>query len=460
MQTPQRFAIVTMGSGDYLGSTVRDLAFANALHRRGFKVVVYWMMEINRDLADPGIEHRMLCYGTRYHFRYPSEPLDRLLGPALFLLPKKMRVRIVQARSGYVDRLLSNLVHALYAGPGADRALGRRLRTMVDQDGVTHMMMSFATLGPLALEAKKAGERPFDYFLTFQGDEQFAAHAARLGILAPFCRRLNEALAQSCCPGIVVSRDYVTRIVDEMQVDPARLQVIYNGIDMPDNTAPEFSVLQSVFPDLSKDLPVVTFLGRQDTEKGIDLLVYAARLLARRGVRLQLVICGSTAKGGGYRKVIDELGEHLGLRIHHTGSVSPEVRAALYAHSHCVVYPSINREPFGLVAAEAMSYGTPVLVPDYGGIGEVIRFGQRAGGLTFHTWDSGDLARQLARMLQEEAMYRKLRADTREVAARFSVETMTSQILEHIGVAHGVTGTGVAPSQPANPAESGLGAER
>jgi glycosyltransferase involved in cell wall biosynthesis len=460
MQTPQRFAIVTMGSGDYLGSTVRDLAFANALHRRGYKVVIYWMMEINRDLADPGIEHRMLCYGTRYHLRHPSEALDRLLGPALFLLPKKLRVRIVQARTGYVDRLLSHLVHALYAGPDADRALGRRLRKLADLDDITHMMMSFATLGPLAMEAKKAGERPFDYFLTFQGDEQFAAHAARLGILAPFCQRLNEALAQSCCPGIVVSRDYVTRIVDEMAVNPAHLQVIYNGIDMPANMTPEFSVLQPVFPELSREVPIVTYLGRQDSEKGIDLLVYATRLLARRGLRLQLVICGSTAKGGAYRKVLDELGEHLGLRIHHTGSVSPEVRSALYAHSHCVVYPSINREPFGLVAAEAMSYGTPVLVPDYGGIGEVIRFGQLAGGLTFHTWDSGDLARQLARMLQEEAMYRKLKADAREVAARFSIETMTSQILEHIGVAERGSGPGPSWPLPVNPAESRLGAER
>ncbi|MDB5753664.1 MAG: hypothetical protein JWR56_92, partial [Massilia sp.] len=48
------FAFVTLGSGDFLGSTVRDLALANTLHRRGYKVVVYWMLEINREMADPG----------------------------------------------------------------------------------------------------------------------------------------------------------------------------------------------------------------------------------------------------------------------------------------------------------------------------------------------------------------------------------------------------------------------
>ncbi|MFD1691055.1 glycosyltransferase [Azotobacter chroococcum] len=44
-----------------------------------------------------------------------------------------------------------------------------------------------------------------------------------------------------------------------------------------------------------------------------------------------------------------------------------------------MVYPSVNREAFGLVVAEAMSHGTPVLVPDYGGVTEVMRDGERAG---------------------------------------------------------------------------------
>jgi len=435
MYREQSFAFITMGSGGYLGSTVRDLALANALHRRGFKVVVYWMMELNEDMVDAGIKQRTLCRGTRYHFQRPSEFLDRVVGPPLFLLPKNLRVQLVQGRIGYVDRLVANLIHSLYAQPIADRALVQRLIGFIARDKITHLVMSFTSLGPLALDAKRLGDRHFDYLLTFQGDEQFAVHAQHLGLLAPYRERLNDVLLHSPWPAIVVSHDYVNRLVDEMNVDRSRLQVIYNGIELPaQKEKPDFAQLQSVFPGLVKNIPIVSYVGRQDSEKGIDLLLYAARLLAARKIPLQLVICGSTAKGTSYKKVIADLADHLGLSLHHTGSVSPQIRDALYAHSHCVVYPSVNREPFGLVVAEAMSHGTPVLVPDYGGIGEVIRHDEKAGGLTFKTWDSGDLARQLERFLVNEELYGMLAENTRTIAARFSMANMTNNVLAHIGI--------------------------
>lgn len=446
MRNVPSFAILTMGSGDYLGSTVRDLTLANALHRRGFKVVIYWMMETNRELADPGIEHRMLCHGTRYHFQRPSELLDRVLGAALFQLPKRLRVRAVQKRAGYVDRLLANLVRSLYAGAVPDPALARRLAGMIAADRVSHLLVSFGTLGPLALQAKKT-HPDFDYMLTFQGDEEFAAHATRIGLQQRFSERLNAALLKSPWRAIAVSKDYVHRIVQDIGVSPARLQVVYNGVELQQpGKMPPFSVLKGLFPTLRQDIPIVLYLGRQDTEKGIDLLLYAVRLLAGRGegarAQLQLVVCGATAKGQAYRQVLADMGQHLGLAIHHAGTVTEQMRDALYAHSHIVVYPSINREPFGLVVAEAMSRGTPVLVPDYGGVAEVIHDQGRSGGLHFRTWDSGDLAHQLGRLLDDRALYTELAANARVVAARFSVERMTDGVLAHMGLRPMPSGAG------------------
>ena len=432
------FAFVTMGSGDFLGSTVRDMALANALHRRGFKVVVYWMMEMNDEMAEPGVRQRVLCHGTRYHFGRPSELLDRVVGSLLFLLPKKVRVALVQGRSGYVDRLLGNMIGALYGRPAGDRGLARRLNGFIARDQVSHLVMSFASIGPLALQAKQMGGHEFDYLLTFQGDEQFAAHAARRKLFDPYCKLLNEVLRASAWPAIAVSHDYVDRIVDEMAVPRDALQVVYNGVELPKRgTKHLFSSVQRQFPGLSAHYPIVAYVGRQDVEKGLDLLLYAVRLLLERKLPLQLVICGSTAKGTGYRKVLVDLAEHLGVAVFHAGSVSNQVRDALFAHSHCVVYPSVNREPFGLVVAEAMAQGAPVLVPDYGGIGEVIRDGDRQGGLMFNTWDSGDLARQLERLLVDRALHRRLAGNTRAIAARFSTENMTDDVLAHLGVDDG-----------------------
>ena len=429
------FAFVTVGSGDFLGSTVRDLALANALHQRGYKVVVYWMMEINADLVDPGIEQRMLCHGTRYHFGRPSTLLDRGLGSLLFLLPRHLRVRAVQGRSGYVDRLLGNLVNALYGRPDGDRALAWRLRDLLARDQISHLMMSFASLGPLALAARQIGGHDFDYLLTFQGDEEFAAHARRLALFEPFKARLRASLDGSPWPAIVVSADYAERIAHELAVPPSALAVVYNGVAQPQGeVSHSFAALQAVFPGLSPHFPIVAYVGRQEAEKGVDLLLYAVRLLARRDLRVQLVICGSTAKGTEYRKVLADLAGHLGLPVFHAGSVTRAVRDALYAHSHCVVSPSVNREPFGMVVAEAMALGAPVLVPDVGGIAEIIHAGDKTGGLTFKAWDSGDLALQLERLLVDRPLHRRLVRQTREVAARYSVENMVDGVLAHVGI--------------------------
>ncbi len=430
------FAFVTVGSGSYIGSTVRDLTLANALHRRGFKVVVYWMLECNPNLVADGIPQRMLCHGTRYQFRRPSEFLDRIIGWLLFRIPLHHRTRFVQRLGDdYIDRLLQNLIRSLYESREADAALSRRLHNYTLADGVSHLMMSFGAIGPLAQAAKKNKGSSFDYAVTFQGDEEFANYARRAGLLPQYHQRLNEVIQDSRWPGIVISHDYLDRLTEDMGLDKMRLRVIYNGIDLPEqNEKPPFSILKTVFPHLNRELAMVSYVGRQESEKGIDLLLYAAKLLKSREIPLQLVICGSTAKGQAYQKVIESLTDHLGLAIHHASTVTPEVRDALYAHSRCVVCPSVNREPFGLVAAEAMGRGTPVIVPDYGGITEVIRDGEKAGGLTFKTWDSGDLARQIERMLTNHALYRELSDNTRTIAARFSAERMTDAVLEHLGL--------------------------
>lgn len=436
------FAFVTIGSGSYLGSTVRDLTLANDLHRRGYKVVVYWMLECNPDLVDDGIKQRILCHGTRYQFQRPSEFLDRVIGWLLFLPPLKFRVKVTQGLlTGYVDRLLKNLIQSLNETPEGDAPLVKRLLKYMALDQVDYLMMSFASISPLAMAAKKNGNHPFDYLVTFQGDEQFANYARRAGLSDQYQQRLEEVIQHSPWPAIAVSQDYLNRIVDEMGVDATRLRVLYNGVELPkQDDKPPFSILKTVFPGLNENIPMVSYVGRQDTEKGIDLLLYAAKLLEARKTPMQLVICGSTAKGKTYERMIDDLADHLGLVVHHAGSVAPEIRDALYANSRCMIYPSVNREAFGLVAAEAMSHGTPVLVPDYGGITEVIRCGEKAGGLTFKTWDSGNLAEQLERLLTDEPLYQELSGNTRTIASRFSAGQMTDSVLEHISLGRGSRG--------------------
>ena len=142
----------------------------------------------------------------------------------------------------------------------------------------------------------------------------------------------------------------------------------------------------------------MTYLGRQDTEKGIDLLLYAATILRDRGLRFQLAICGPTLFGSHYKMVCRQLAQDLRCPILRANHISDELRSALFFESRCIVYPSIHREPFGMVAAETLAHGTPAVVPDYGGIAGAIEAEGERGGLHFRVWDSGDLADTIARL--------------------------------------------------------------
>src|SRR5207237_10570468 len=125
-----------------------------------------------------------------------------------------------------------------------------------------------------------------------------------------------------------------------------------------------------------------------------------------------------------YRKSMEAIAERLRLTVFWKGRVSNDLRSALSRRSRCIVYPSIHREPIGMVAAEAMSFGTPVIVPNLGGITEVISLDERRGGLSFEAWNSADLAGKLQTLLTDESLHRELSANARPIAEQFSVARM------------------------------------
>jgi glycosyltransferase involved in cell wall biosynthesis len=406
------------------------------LHRRGFKVFVYWMLERNEELVDNGITQRVLCNAMRWQFRRPSAAMD-LLGRSMNRLPAYMRRNSFRLfPTFWLDMLMSNFISALCAGIEKDRGLISRLEKFIARDGVTHLLPTFAMICPIAQAAKARGKVSFNYLATFQGEEVFANYAHRIGKTPQYHQLLRHTVAASGWPAVAVSHDYIQRLRDEMGIDQSRLRVIYPGIEWPPEDAPPppMLFLQKRFPSIDPRVPIVTYIGRQDAEKGIDLLLYAVRMLLDEGVKLQLIICGGSSFGQHYPLAIRQIAEHLRVPILHRGRISGDLRDAIYHHSRCIVYPSIHREPFGMVAAEAMSRGTPVLVPDLGGITEAIQWEGRAGGLTFRAWDSADLARQLKRLVTDNALHRELASCARPIASNFTVERITDHVLEHLGI--------------------------
>ena len=73
-----------------------------------------------------------------------------------------------------------------------------------------------------------------------------------------------------------------------------------------------------------------------------------------------------------YGRRVLEICEVLGNHCYHAGVVNPANMHQYYPLADLVVVPSEFEEPFGMVAIEAMSCGTPVLATRRGGLPEII----------------------------------------------------------------------------------------
>jgi glycosyltransferase involved in cell wall biosynthesis len=107
------------------------------------------------------------------------------------------------------------------------------------------------------------------------------------------------------------------------------------------------------------------FLGRLDPIKGIEALLEACKIVSEnQGFRWRLTIAGTGADLyiAGLRRQIAVLG--LDTRVHMVGEVVGDAKKRLFDNSDVIVVPS-HTESFGLVVAEALAHGVPVIASKY-----------------------------------------------------------------------------------------------
>jgi glycosyltransferase involved in cell wall biosynthesis len=430
------FGFVLFG-GPLSGALVRDIRLANELAGRGWRVRAWWAMD--RPQSSPlrdDIPQSWLFHGLRHAKGLPPGLADAFGRFSTRILHDKNRLRYSQKRPKLLDWVMKGLVRRVCDAVEQDGPLVRRFARQLSDAGVTHLLPMLGILCPWAAAARPLVKHRLRYLVTFQGYELYVSYARALDREQELLDRLVKVVEDADWPAIAVSDDYVKRVAEDIGVPEASLRGIPPGIPSEFTfdraTAPD--LIARKFPDFRRDLPLVSFLGRRDTEKGIDLLLYAATILRSRGVEFQVAVCGPTLFGDHYSRVCRQLAIDLRCPVMWANQVSDELRSALFAASRCIVYPSIHREPFGMVAVEALAHRTPAIVPDHGGIAAAIEAEGACGGLRFRTWDSADLAEQIERVVTDDALHERLAAAGPDVAAYYSVQRLADRVLDHLGL--------------------------
>lgn len=164
------------------------------------------------------------------------------------------------------------------------------------------------------------------------------------------------------------------------------------------------------------DAPLV-YLGRVERVKG----AHAAIAIARRAHR-RLVIAGNRATSGPEAAYFDEeIAPHLdGEAVSYVGPVDDKSKNDLLRSAAALLFPITCKEAFGIVMAESMACGTPVIASPSGSVPEIVRDGVNG----FVAADVEEAAAAVARL--REIDRGAVRADCE---ARFSDRVLVDGLL-------------------------------
>src|SRR4029453_5812675 len=149
-------------------------------------------------------------------------------------------------------------------------------------------------------------------------------------------------------------------------VDPARVHVIHNGIDLNQYRKVESTgALKRYGIDPAK--PYLLFVGRSTRQKGFQHLVRAFQFMDRD---FQIVLCAAapdTPQLGEERRIAVEPREEQGPGIIWINEmIDQQTACELFSHAAVFVCPSIY-EPFGIINLEAMACEIAVVASAVGG---------------------------------------------------------------------------------------------
>jgi len=201
--------------------------------------------------------------------------------------------------------------------------------------------------------------------------------------------------------------------IDDINVP---IKAISNGIDLSKfkpGKAPAQLLKKYKIPT---DMPIVTYLGRLDSEKHVSILVRAFAKVVKN-TKTHLLIVGS----GNDLEHLTELAEDLGIAdsVTLTGRIPEEDKPGIHRIGKVFVMPSpVELQCISML--EAMASGLPVIGVDDGALHELAQDGKN--GYLVKTDDVDAIAEKIVKLLSDEKLREKMAKESVKIAKTHDIE--------------------------------------
>jgi glycosyltransferase involved in cell wall biosynthesis len=423
-----RILQLTPGTGNfYCGSCMRDGGLVRALRRRGHEVLLL-QLYLPLVLDQPGGEGagpevggggRVFFGGVNTYlqqncrlFRHTPRWLDRVWDQPAMLRFAGRRAAMTDARD------LGAMTLSMLAGEeGRQKKELDKLLDWVGAQGERYDLVSLSNALLLGMAPALKRELKAAVVCSLQGEDSFLD-----GLREPYGRQAWDLLrrrVQDVEGFIAPSRYYAQAMTRRLGLEPARVHVAHNGIDLVgfDGRAGRRDAT-----------PTVGYLARMCPAKGLHTLVEAMLILKRRAGGAKLAVAGAqTAADVAYvaglrRKLADG-----GVEATFLPNVDRRGKIEFLQSLDVFTVPATYGEVFGLYLLEAWAAGVPVVQPAHGAFPELIE--DTGGGVLCKPDDAAALAEALGALLADKDRRLALgNAGRAAVEARFTVDQMAERV--------------------------------
>lgn len=363
-----------------------------------------YVRQLARELASQGCQVDVF---TRAHD--PAEPQ---------IVPICDDARVIHLEAGPTDAPLNDLYS--YTDTFAESVI-----RFQQSEGIEYALVHshYWLSGVVAMELSRRWKAP--HIATFHTLAR-TKQRARAGEREIEQRAIAEQRVIESADVLVVSTDIEKEDIGRLYgANGTPIEVIPPGVDL--------SLFQPIDAGLARkrlglpDRRTLLYVGRIEPLKGLDILLRAVALL-NDTADTNLLIVGGNLEEDAELERLKTLAHSLNISdiVNFTGSVNQEELPEYYSAADVFVLPSWY-ESFGLVALEAMSCGTPVVVSRVGGLKTFVEHGETGYLVSWRCPEA--FARSLETLLENPLLRRAMGTAARERATGMSWVGMAKRML-------------------------------